>query len=936
MRKFLPFFFILSIPFVVFAQQISDADNPFQSHDADPRTGMKRCATDELAHERFKNDPHYRKNYSEYLHGTGAHAHRGGAITLDTGVKYIPLVFHIVHGIGQPIGVGQNITMSQIESQVRILNEDFRKLAGTNGDGSGVDTKYEFYLAQIDELGNCTDGVVRYASTHTNTTYPGTGLKSAIPNWDPSRYFNVWVVNSIGGSIIGFGTFPWDFTGANDVEDGVVVVHDVVGDEGTAASNAPYHLGRTLTHEIGHNLGMLHTFQDGCQGGSPANCGPALGSPPPITGTWPGAGDRVCDTDPVASANFGCPGTYPSSCGSQDPMDNYMDYSDDVCYSAFTQGQKERMDWHVEKYRLNLVSSSNNTGTGINGCFDHCISASSDSSSIQITNVSYASVNNSSGAACATYSSYIGLNAEVTRDSMFDISVTTAPCASTSGAHRVNAYFDWNQDSDFDDAGEEVVVKAHGSSVGTFVASVHVPANADLGTTLLRVVCTEDTAISGCGIYPVGETEDYAIIVNNNPPTIIDFYPKSGVPGNAVTIVGTKFEQTQEIRFNGVPAPGFNIVSSDTVTVTVPAASNGPITLTTTSGNDVSDSNYIFLIIPPSISFFTPDSGLAGASIQIVTANATGYTDILFNGTPSTNTSKLGATIFADVPAGATTGPITLLHPNGNPVTPNDFKVLQPLPTVQIQGAPGNICEGESSTLTFNMTGTGPYYIEYTDGSNTVALPNINSGYQTTVTLNTTTTYEVTTLIDQYHTVNGPGATKTINVFNPPIAGFTHSTNGLDVTFTNTSSGALNYEWDFGDGSGGNGVNPLHSYAAAGTYSVSLIAETNNGCLDTAFDDVTVNVLPSSISSSLDGGDFSVFPNPVNDQLNYELELTETGKANLQIISVDGKVIADHTIFIDGNRSEGHLNMNGMAAGTYILKLTTPSGQQVISKIQKK
>lgn len=254
------------------------------------------------------------------------------------GLKTIPVVVHVIHNGGT-----ENISDAQILSQIEVLNEDFRKMPGTPGDGNGVDTEIEFCLAKISPDGNCTNGIVRVRSTLANhLTYERAQLKE-LSYWDNTRYLNMYVVKSINGGsgIAGYASFP----GGPPEEDGIVVRHNYFGKTGTASST----LGRTTTHEIAHWFGLYHTFQDGCQTDLCTE------------------GDLVCDTPPVALPNFNCPVV--NTCSNDSPdvndqVENYLDYTDDNCKNMFTDGQKQRMQATLNTFRTDIWSESNLISTG--------------------------------------------------------------------------------------------------------------------------------------------------------------------------------------------------------------------------------------------------------------------------------------------------------------------------------------------------------------------------------------------------------------------------------------------------------------------------------------------------------------------------------------------------------------------------------------------
>jgi len=225
----------------------------------------------------------------------------------------IPVVVHVVWKTNT-----QNISDAQIQSQIDILNEDFLRLNSdaNNYWSQGANTNIEFCLASVDPSGNPTNGIQRRKtnkpsfSSNDNMKFNNKGGLNA---WPASDYLNIWVCNL--QSFLGYAQFP----GGPANTDGVVVGYQYFGNIGTAS--APFDLGRTTTHEVGHWLNLRHIWGDG-------GCS---------------VDDFVSDTPLSDAPNYGCASGH-VSCGSEDMVQNYMDYSDDGCMNLFTAGQSARMN----------------------------------------------------------------------------------------------------------------------------------------------------------------------------------------------------------------------------------------------------------------------------------------------------------------------------------------------------------------------------------------------------------------------------------------------------------------------------------------------------------------------------------------------------------------------------------------------------------------
>lgn len=276
----------------------------------------------------------------------------------DETIYRIPVVVHVVHNTASgQIGGSTNVNISddQIVSQIQVLNEDYRRQPGTNGYNTsliGADAGIEFFLAKIDPNGQPTNGITRhyYPQKTSFNVFSDDVLLSQIAYWPSDRYLNIWVTKV--EEYLGFTQFPTAVdtlrglpSTANDLVDGSIIDYRYFGKQMTnnSVTDATYGLGRTATHEIGHWLGLLHTWGDG------DGC----------------AEDYVADTPATKAPNRTrqCRTTF-STCTSRgqtrDLTEDYMDYSPDMCMNLFTQGQVSRMRAVLElsPRRARLVRSA--------------------------------------------------------------------------------------------------------------------------------------------------------------------------------------------------------------------------------------------------------------------------------------------------------------------------------------------------------------------------------------------------------------------------------------------------------------------------------------------------------------------------------------------------------------------------------------------------
>lgn len=277
-------------------------------------------------------------------------------------VATIPVVFHVVYNPSIP---AQNVPDSIIYSQLRVMNEDYRRTnpdtvnTRAEFDSLAADVEIQFCLANVDPLGNFTTGINRVTTTANDFSFSPFDNKvksdttGGVNPWPASDYLNIWVCDMyFNGSplVLGYAQFPGD----NPLTDGLVLTYQHTGYRPWDAAADPANLGRTASHEIGHYFGLRHIWGDG-------DCDST---------------DYVYDTPNAAAAsqqictltNNTCDDALEPFWNGYDPPDmleNYMDYSTDACMNMFTKGQKDRMWSFLNTARVSLLSSNKCGGTAI-------------------------------------------------------------------------------------------------------------------------------------------------------------------------------------------------------------------------------------------------------------------------------------------------------------------------------------------------------------------------------------------------------------------------------------------------------------------------------------------------------------------------------------------------------------------------------------------
>lgn len=323
-----------------------------------------KCLSDAMIEHQCDSDPSMRARINS-MNEKMSRVELSGTRSVVT----IPVVVHVVFD-AQPLQIGA----AEIDNAINHLNAAFSN-TGLFYDPDGVDTQIQFCRAIQDPSGNSSTGWTIAQSSFSNLTAEteDESLK-LIDMWDPTQYINIWIVQSITSLSMGDGIAGYAFFPAlhGSPIDGIVVEAQYFGN---SIDN-----DKVLVHEVGHYLGLYHTFEGGCVNGNCQTDGDHVCDTPPDNSTAPVACSELpntcsSDANDTSSNNPFRPVALGGLGDQPDMYNNYMDYGYQACQTAFTQGQSDRMNSALNGIRKSLLSSD--------GCIEPCPSWISE---IQILN----------------------------------------------------------------------------------------------------------------------------------------------------------------------------------------------------------------------------------------------------------------------------------------------------------------------------------------------------------------------------------------------------------------------------------------------------------------------------------------------------------------------------------------------------------------------
>jgi hypothetical protein len=852
----------------------------------------------------------------------------------------IPTIVHIIHDGGV-----SNISQAQVNSQYDVLNEDFRR---NNPDTTSsvalayqsvaIDSKIEFCKALIDPLGNTLSepGIDRVLySTISGLSAPpytaqGTDLENIIkPNtsWDPTKYFNIWVVEMSGG-ILGYAQFPSSSglsgmpgSGGAANTDGIVVGFNFFGRVG--ALSPPYNLGRTVTHEVGHWLGLRHIWGD-------ANCG----------------NDFCNDTPTQQTSNGGCPGFPQVTCGNTpngDQYNNYMDYTNDACMNMFSVDQNARFQTVMANSprRVELITSNvcnpnappicsftSDFTTVIEG---NIVTYTSTAAGATSWNWSFPGGVPSSSTAqnpTVTYPSGIGSpfdvtliatnafgNCNLTNSGYITVVPSTGcdtlnfPPVGTLAIYTISSdwAFGWN------------ATDQHISKAEYFSAAAHAPYS-DITGGAYYIYAANDAGNGANVDFNVwdatgaGGTPGTIIGTANVTLATLDNVP-NGIENNIIEILYPSVVNvgTNDFYF-GITMNGFGVgdslgIVSNTIGDVTPGTAWNQLpnstweSVNTTYGIDIVQfmSPYMTDVAPTSLPTANNTSICEGASINFdgsTSANATGYNWFFPSGTPNISTSATQTVTYAT--AGNYMAYLVIDGACQAQVVDSIAIIVSVAQIAAFSYSSSSYCTNETDP-TPTITGT--------TGGNFTAFPtsgliiNVSTGL-IDLSASTPGSYTVTYFTPGPNCIGNSSTNITINAQTTPTFTAVAPICSGDALapLPTTSNNAITGTWS-----------PAIDNTTTTLYTFTPVT---GQCASTTTMTITVNLCTGIVDGS-DNDLINIFPNPVNNLLNVE-GLDNT--IRISLIDVTGKLVYNN---LDVKTNTLSIDLSVVMKGMYFLQIVT-------------
>lgn len=586
---------------------------------------QRKCGSD-IVHQRLMaTDPAYAANQAAFrakwqafmaAYGNNPQALKTLVGSGPDSVYEIPVVVHVLRAGNtgdNALGERYNPSDAQIQAYIDYTNNAFA--ASYSGyptpSTGGTRLPFKLVLAKRDTQCNAANGIVRVNASTTFSNYAAEGIdldntsgggvnEVALKNlsrWKTTVYYNIYIVNKIDGQdgynstsayTAGYAYYP----GAGPDVDGAVILASTVfyraSGPGAWTAGGPGNI--TLPHEMGHAMNLKHVFDpfpnsSGCP--SATNCSTT--------------GDEVCDTQPIASSNFTCPGTSTLTCngvaGDGVTPRNMMDYSN--CQDRFTPGQLLRMMYTLKNdvTRSTFITSLGGTNPPTSAITAACTTTNTfNTNNLGVRDV-IVSTNNAPSPSADTLmhvtssgfngdgnKAYIDLTCShrltLKAGTTYKLAVYVGPTTTTS---RARVFIDYNNDGTFSTTGIEEVMARTAAGPGYKNVTFTVPTTGVTYCVPLRMRVIVDggnnsVPVPPCGPYVMGQAEDYSVyiigtggtstatVAISNPPiggnpscigTSLKFY---AVPGSGVTVTGYKW------LINNVVQPG---ATTDTFASTV-------------------------------------------------------------------------------------------------------------------------------------------------------------------------------------------------------------------------------------------------------------------------------------------------------------------------------------------------------------------------------